>query len=718
MKKKLSLFIALGWIMVGASYSWGQFNRVVEPRPGGGFRVVQQPANPAAIPPAQPQAPQAQPEAAQPEAAPSEAPANRLDDDVNTEELVLVAQDAARRRLAVGSKFDDINLDKFYIHEMPLKQVATVLMELTGENIVVSDGAKSIKVSLYLRKVNAREAIEALCRLNRLWYRTDDTLIRILTTKEYSKELVVRRDENTRVFPLKYASAQSVAELVAVMMGGRIQYASGGEVESYGHVGTDGSDPFANVGSRGRTSSMQMVESTVNKRRSSSQGSLAELTGDSGELSSEQIEAITNKMIEGGGELTAAEAAKKLGVQSQAIITVFMRNNSVLARSVDETLLDEIQSIIQMLDTPTRQVLLEVRVLDVSLGDEFESFFDVDIQNDADGGGYQSTVGMNFPSMLNESSLVYTFLNDSISMKLEFFQEHNRIRSIATPLLICANNAPAEFFIGEQYPVVVGYDPAIPPDVDENGNPIANTGSQPSPIVQLEDIGTKVRVIPSINQDGTVTLRFLFDISQVNKDSAKIPVINQDGAQVPMSVDTVSNKNIVTIVVCQDNQSVAMGGLIKEEYQDLDRRVPILGRIPMIGFFFSKKQNTKTKTETIILIEPHIVGEPTTGEVVTNATLESHSDHPYIRDGVPNLLDYSEVWEKLYNVDLPTPLEVFSEEGVKPIKRSVCREQPPKVKERRLRGMEQEQQPEETISEIVIPGQDEPKKDAEEEPSE
>ncbi|MCK4690686.1 MAG: hypothetical protein KAT20_02695, partial [Desulfuromonadales bacterium] len=81
--------------------------------------------------------------------------------------------------------------------------------------------------------------LETLCKNYNLWYTEESSVIRVMQVEEYGRELVLRRDEKTRVFNLKYASCLSLADAVSRIFGDKLKYDPPKDVQSYGHVGTD-----------------------------------------------------------------------------------------------------------------------------------------------------------------------------------------------------------------------------------------------------------------------------------------------------------------------------------------------------------------------------------------------------------------------------------------------------------------------------------------------
>jgi hypothetical protein len=101
-------------------------------------------------------------------------------------------------------------------------------------------------------------------------------------------------------------------------------------------------------------------------------------------------------------------------------------------------------------------------------------------------------------------------------------------------------------------------------------------------------------------------------------------------------IDTVTTSKLEGTVLAQDGMTVAVGGMMRTDLTDSESKVPVLGDIPGLGFFFKKKQKIKTKTELVLLITPHVLSAPDQGEAVTRRRLGDLTKHP---NGLDTYLD-------------------------------------------------------------------------------
>jgi general secretion pathway protein D len=308
-------------------------------------------------------------------------------------------------------------------------------------------------------------------------------------------------------------------------------------------------------------------------------------------------------------------------------------------------ILNDIGEFVRKMDTPTSQVLLEGKILEITLTDDFDSFFDFDITPNPARGKHTADLG-GFTA-LDSSTLIYQFVDNQVDVRMELFEKNSQVKVIGTPMILCANNAEGEFFIGEERPITSSYEYEIR-EYEER------TTETVRPVIELKDIGTKLTIIPSINEDRTVTMRFSAEVDTVNAGGADYSLINQEGNVVTLPIDTVDTSRVENIIVASDGSTLAIGGLIREDFTDSESKVPVLGDIPLLGFFFKKKALAKEKTETVFLITPHIMMAPEEAGPVSDKTVSNLSDHPYNKGDSGRLLHYDEKNKKLKAADKET----------------------------------------------------------------
>ncbi|MDG2050041.1 MAG: type II and III secretion system protein [Myxococcota bacterium] len=263
--------------------------------------------------------------------------------------------------------------------------------------------------------------------------------------------------------------------------------------------------------------------------------------------------------------------------------------------------------------------LLELEILDLQLGDDFTSVFDVDYTSTGQTSGPASgeprnpllpadqtvTTGPNtalgvgnFP--LDGGQLLFQWMNENVRVRLQLAEEQNRIKTLGSPILLASNNTPARIFVGEEVVLTTGVR-AI-----SNFGAIGAAQNIIQPETQVVDIGNTLEIVPRVNSDGTVTLSVNSDISTLKKDATFIPISTADGNVVQYPVDGVNDSTVKGTFLAEDGMTVAVGGLVRTSDSLVEQKVPFLGDIKYLGFFFKSEKRTQKTSELIVLITPRV----------------------------------------------------------------------------------------------------------------
>ncbi|MBT8092073.1 MAG: type II secretion system secretin GspD [Gammaproteobacteria bacterium] len=176
---------------------------------------------------------------------------------------------------------------------------------------------------------------------------------------------------------------------------------------------------------------------------------------------------------------------------------------------------------------------------------------------------------------------------------------------ISTPSIVTTDNEEATLNVGQEVPFVTG----------SFSNTGGTTGAvNPFQTIQREQIGVKLAITPQINEGNSMVLAISQEISNIAQSAG--------GA-----VDLITNQRVVeTTVIVDDGEILVLGGLIEDQLRESDQRVPVLGRIPLLGNLFRARQTEKVKTNLMIFIRPTILRD------ASQTALETNSKYNMIRD--------------------------------------------------------------------------------------
>jgi len=185
---------------------------------------------------------------------------------------------------------------------------------------------------------------------------------------------------------------------------------------------------------------------------------------------------------------------------------------------------------------------------------------------------------------------------------LRALQSDTRTNIIATPQVVTRDNQEAKMEVAQEVPFLTGQYSTT------NG-----TGSA-FQTIEREEVGTILTVTPTINEGEAVLLKLQIESSSLAGATA--------GA-----VDLITNKNVITTsVLIKDGNTLVLGGLIQDNVSNSESSVPLLGRIPLLGELFRARNTSKSKSDFLIFLQPHILRDD------RQAAIETDAKYNYLRD--------------------------------------------------------------------------------------
>ncbi len=534
-------------------------------------------------------------------------------------------------------------IGKLDFRQTKMGDVIRALSDISNVNIVATEAASKKEISIFLQEVSVKDALEMVCKTAGLWYRQDKTnaTYRVMTTVEYQGDLVIYRDDIIKVFNILHPNPVIVATAIRDIYGNRVSLTLGVEDDTtMGTFGAAGavSATTRNVG--GNTSALNTARGSNRQQNNNRGGGGGIDNQNSGtiafteKLSSEKLAKLDAKMAENGNENSlSTEALKGFSQSEQPIyITVNREHNLIIVRTSDTLAVKDIAQLIKEMDKPTPQVLLEMKILSLEIGDSYRQSFDLDYVPSskavtgppsgqdrnplsATSAGVSNILGLgNFA--LEGGTFVYQFMNDKIRARIQLLKEDSKIKTLSSPILLATNNKPARVFVGSEQVITTGFDA-----VAGASNGISVGAPAIIPVTEVRNVGNTLQIMPKINADKTVTLLIQQDSSSVLKNSSTISIPVGVTVQT-FNLDSVQTSNIQGTVVAKDGLTIAIGGLIDNSNSEVEQKVPVLGDIPVLGNLFKRKVDEKSKRELILLITPHIISNPNEGENVTRSNLQ------------------------------------------------------------------------------------------------
>lgn len=507
-----------------------------------------------------------------------------------------------------------LSSEAFEIEELEFKKtqvmdIIRVLAEDAQKNIIATPEAAEKEVTLFLRKVTLEEAIKAICRISGLWYRYDREgagTFRLMTKEQYSKDLVVGQDDTIRVFPLRNPNVLAIASAIEDLYGSRVEVSYGSGISS----GNTGNQRSNRGGGRAGGSGNRFGGRNNGGRNNNGRNNGRNNRGNASGINSEQMQLLDDLTVEqlealasGGKQLEVGQVASVSGKNTLIYVTINIEHNLLIVKTSDMAILKSIASLVEQLDRTQTQVLLEMKIIDIKVGEDFDALFNIELMNTKLTGKSTNPIILGGSAALSGGgSLVYEYISNNIKANIEFLEQNNRVNVISKPMLVASNHRPATLFVGEERIMVRGYSIDT---IDTNNNSRTVT----TPETELEDIGTTLEVTPHINDDGSVHIILKQENATLNEAAAFIPVTDGSGGVVELPIDTISTARMQGEIFAKHGFTVAVGGLIRDSFSRSRRKVPFFADIPLIGNIFRSTQDEQSKSEMVLLITPYILSQ-------------------------------------------------------------------------------------------------------------
>ncbi len=571
-----------------------------------------------------------------------------------------------------------------------VQDAVSLLADIANVNIAVTQEASQFEVTFRMKNTSIKGIIDTLARVSGLWYRymrTTDSYL-LMTAQQYQSDIVVFRDDLVRTFELRHQNVEAAAKTVRNLYGERViltlEYKNDDfiglpfeEVEDATVSGATGSNQSGSANRRngaanGRNGSRNNQNFNQNgqfgNQRNGQSGQQQATKGEDGTVAGEQLSTLgsfaqDNKKqtlltsgqlnsLQGQQKIKDQQVAKVTDAQTPIYITINRIHNLLFVRSTDEVVLREIEQLIKVSDKPTPQVLLEMEIIEINIGDSYDQEFDINfnsageiddltIKATTDDADSVSPYDINTNSIgidLNEetnanwalttaallrgetvskiasnaSGGIYNFLSQQVNTRIALLKKNGQARTVSKPVVLASNNRQAKIFIGDEQIIATGISAG---SREEERNSLGDTSSVTTTQTEVETerrkIGNTLYLMPSINADRTITIDILQDKAKIVRNGAQMPYYDQQSQAIKhQAIDAVNQSNIKTVVVAKDGLTVALGGMVSSTTSLQTSKVPLLGDIPFLGTLFTQEKEVNSSYQYIMLITPHIIMSP------------------------------------------------------------------------------------------------------------
>lgn len=454
-------------------------------------------------------------------------------------------------------------MDVVDFKDVDIADVLKLVSQKSGINIVAGADVTG-RVTLYLKNVTIDEFMSILARTNNLAYVGEGNLIHVMTEAEYERNYGRKFFKKTKTIlhKLNYVNVTDVMPLIERMKS---------------PMGALVADP--------RSSTLSITDLPEN---------ILAITDFLREIDVSRSTEIFELVYAKAEDM--AEKISPILTPTFGSLRFDKRSNKLSITDTPDKI-TEVAKIIKAFDIKEKQVSIEAKIVQVILNDQFQmgidwesvvqEYHDLRLISNFDVLGTADKMGKLSIGTLDTDN--YTAMVHALST---FGQTNN----LSNPHILAVNNEEARILVGSTEPYV-----------NTTTTTPASGPTTTAETVNFIQVGVKLYVTPRIHNDGFVTLKIKPEVSSVTRNlttsnNNTIPVVDTSEAE--------------TTVMVKDGVTVVIGGLIKDEKINEDKRVPLLGSIPLLGVAFRSQDHFTRKTELVIFLTPKIISGAVESPVV------------------------------------------------------------------------------------------------------
>lgn len=442
---------------------------------------------------------------------------------------------------------------------MDVIEVIKMLAAKGNLNIVLGGDVKG-RVTIFLKSVNLMDAFEIILISSNLAYDRRGEIIYVMNQRDYERMYGERYAEkkDVMIFRLKYAKAIEVSKALSQMK------------SKVGKVIVD----------EGSNTIVAIDNPMVLVQMSDAMGSIDIPTVTKiFELKYSKVADMKDKISE---NLTKGIGTMQIDERTNKIVVTDM-----------EKKIGDIERIVMAFDEKPQQVLIEAKIVQITLDDRFKFGVEWDtvirqIQKEL---SLKSAFQLAAPQLFGPPGaelILGSMGSGDVNVMIQVLKTIGDTNLLSSPRVTAINNQEAKILIGTSQPYAT--------NTVTQTTGTATTGTN----ISFIDVGVKLYVTPTITKDGFVSMKIRPEVSSSTSNYSYGPVPQT-------TVPIVQTTQAETSVSIKDGTTIIIGGLIKDERSDTVNKIPILGDIPIIKTAFSNTDKRIQKQELVIFLTPHII---------------------------------------------------------------------------------------------------------------
>ena len=287
--------------------------------------------------------------------------------------------------------------------------------------------------------------------------------------------------------------------------------------------------------------------------------------------------------------IKAADAKTQLGAAitpGTGEVIIDERSQKAIVSDLPQKM-QKMNMLVRELDEASRQVYVETDIVELTLSDQFERGIDWKKALDSAIAGGIAFSGY-YPAALTaayQQISVGTLDSGNYSAILKFLSTYGKTHVISQPRIAVVNNEEANVMVGVREAYIT------------QTQSQATSTTVTSETVEFIDVGVKLKIVPRIGADGFITMKIKPEVSSV-----KETITTALGSRIPI----VQTSQSETVVKIKDGMMIMIAGMTKVENDDTIIGWPVLSKIPYLGVLFGYHLHSKSRTEVIIFLTPHL----------------------------------------------------------------------------------------------------------------
>jgi MSHA biogenesis protein MshL len=452
----------------------------------------------------------------------------------------------------------DQTISLSFAEPISVRELLLLLVRDTNLSLV-PDPAVEGQFSGELKNVTLRQALDLILDPLELEYQFSENVLR-----------VSRRQMETQIFHLNYVASRRSGSRGSGSGG----FAAGGQGGNFAAGGQGGGFSGSTGGFGGGSGGM-----------GSGMGN-GGFGGSQASVSSTDYGDVFDELAQGLRTLMSGEGKHNMDRKAGLLQVTDYRDR-----------LDLISQYLEAVETRVqRQVQIQAKVIEVELRDEYSAGIDWSTVFRSAGNAINVTQRLS-PTRGSSAFTVGVDIRDFKGL-LDAFANQGRVNVMASPRVMAMNNEPAVMRVGTQDVFFV-----TTSQVDATTGQVLQTTVTPQSITE----GVVLSVTPQIGADGIIHLSITPSITERTGTAT-----SRLGDQVPI----VAVRETDTMVRVHEGETIVIAGLMQERALTETTKVPVLGDIPVVGGLFQRKEQTKRKTDLVILLTPTVM---TPGEIAATA---------------------------------------------------------------------------------------------------